>query len=107
MKFSNIDKRSLKESMFDTAIALPIAWSMSYVTLVAMYALEVSNAFLISLVQTIVLTVVSVFRKYTIRTKFKKTEVNLMKSQDSDQLTIDINHLDLSQRQEKYRRATN
>ena len=55
--------------------ALPIAWSMSYITLVAMYALEVSNAFLISLVQTIVLTVVSVFRKYTIRTKFKKTEV--------------------------------
>ena len=64
-------------------------------------------AFLISLVQTIVLTVVSVFRKYTIRTKFKKTEVNLMKSQDSDELTIDIDHLDLAQRQEKYPRATN
>ena len=99
MKFSSIDKRSLKESMFDTAIALPIAWSMSYVTLVAMYALEVSNAFLISLVQTIVLTVVSVFRKYTIRTRFKKDEVNLMKSQVSEELTIDIDHLDLAQRQ--------
>ena len=107
MKFSNIDKRSLKESMFDTAIALPIAWSMSYVTLVAMYALEVSNAFLISLVQTIVLTIVSVFRKYTIRTKFKKSEVSLMKSQGSKELTIDIDHLDLAQRQEKYPRATN
>ena len=107
MKFSSIDKRSLKESMFDTAIALPIAWSMSYVTLVAMYALEVSNAFLISLVQTIVLTVVSVFRKYTIRTRFKKDEVNLMKSQVSEELTIDIDHLDLAQRQEKYPGATN
>ena len=107
MKFSSIDKRSLKESIFDTAIALPIAWSMSYVTLVAMYALEVSNAFLISLVQTIVLTVVSVFRKYTIRTRFKKDEVNLMKSQVSEELTIDIDHLDLAQRQEKYPRATN
>ena len=107
MKFSSIDKRSLKESMFDTAIALPIAWSMSYVTLVAMYALEVSNAFLISLVQTIVLTVVSVFRKYTIRTRFKKDEVNLIKSQVSEELTIDIDHLDLAQRQEKYPRATN
>lgn len=107
MKFSSIDKRSLKESMFDTAIALPIAWSMSYVTLVAMYALEVSNAFLISSVQTIVLTVVSVFRKYTVRTRFKKAEVNLMKSQVSEELTIDIDHLDLAQRQEKYPRATN
>ena len=72
-----------------------------------MYALEVSNAFLISLVQTIVLTVVSVFRKYTIRTKFKKAEDNLMKSQNSDELTIDIDHLNLAQRQEKYPRATN
>ena len=107
MKFSSIDKRSLKESMFDTAIALPIAWSMSYVTLVAMYALEVSNAFLISLVQTIVLTVVSVFRKYTIRTKFKKAEDNLMKSQGTEELTIYIDQLDLPQRQEKYPRETN
>ena len=107
MKFSSIDKHSLKESMFDTAIALPIAWSMSYLTLVAMYALDVSNAFFISLVQTIVLTVVSVFRKYTIRTKFKKAEVNLMKSHDSEELSIDIDHLDLSQRQEKYPGATN
>lgn len=107
MKFSNIDKSSMRESIFDTAIALPIAWSMSYLTLVVMYALDVSNAFFISLVQTIVLTVVSVFRKYTIRTKFKKAEVNLMKSQDSEELSIDIDHLDLSQRQEKYPSATN
>ena len=72
-----------------------------------MHALDVSNAFFISLVQTIVLTVVSVLRKYTIRTKFKKAEVNLMKSQHSEELSIDIDHLDLSQRQEKYPGATN
>ena len=107
MKFSSIDKSSMRESIFDTAIALPIAWSMSYLTLVAMYALDVSNAFFISLVQTIVLTVVSVFRKYTIRTKFKKAEVNLMKNQDSEELSIDIDQLNLSQRQEKYPSATN
>jgi len=104
---NKLDKASLKESIFDTAIALPIAWSMSYVTLAAMYALEVSNAFLISLLQTIVLTIVSVFRKYTIRTKFKKSEVNLTKSQDSEELTIDIDHLNLAQRKEKYPSATN
>ena len=107
MKFSSIDKSSMRESIFDTAIALPIAWSMSYLTLVAMYALDVSNAFFISLVQTIVLTVVSVFRKYTIRTKFKKAEVNLIKNQDSEELSIDIDQLNLSQRQEKYPSATN
>ena len=104
---NKLDKASLKESIFDTAIALPIAWSMSYVTLAAMYALEVSNAFLISLLQTIVLTIVSVFRKYTIRTKFKKSEVNLTKSQDSEELTIDIDHLNLAQRKEEYPSATN
>ena len=107
MKFSSIDKSSMRESIFDTAIALPIAWSMSYLTLVAMYALDVSNAFFISLVQTIVLTVVSVFRKYTIRTKFKKSEVDLKKNQDSEELSIDIDQLNLSQRQEKYPSATN
>ncbi len=102
-----IDKISLKESILDTSIALPIAWGMSYLTLISMYAFAISDAFLISFIQTIVLTIVSVFRKYIIRTRFKKAEVNLMKCQDSEELTIDIDHLDLAQRQEKYPRATN
>ena len=38
---------------------------------------------------------------------YKKAEDNLMKSQDRNELTIDIDHLDLAQRQEKYSRATN
>ena len=41
------------------------------------------------------------------RTRFKKAEDNLMKSQNRDELTIDIDHLNLAQRQEKYPRATN
>ena len=71
-----------------------------------MYALEVSNAFLISLVQTIVLTIVSVLRKYIIRTKFKKIEI-INNKKLLDDSSININHLDLAQRQEKYPRATN
>ena len=79
---------------------------MSYLTLILMYALNISDAFIISLLQTIVLTIVSVLRKYIIRTKFKKIEIiNNKKLRDGS--VIDINHLNLAQRQEKYPRATN
>ena len=40
-----IDKISLKESILDTSIALPIAWGMSYLTLISMYAFAISDAF--------------------------------------------------------------
>ena len=103
---NKLDKASLKESMIDTSIALPIAWGMSYLTLILMYALNISDAFIISLLQTIVLTIVSVLRKYIIRTKFKKMEIaNNEKLLGSSRLNF--NHLDLSQRQEKYPSATN
>ena len=103
---NKLDKASLKESMIDTSIALPIAWGMSYLTLILMYAFNISDAFIISLLQTIVLTVVSILRKYIIRTRFKKIEtINNKKLLDSS--SININHLDLAQRQEKYPRATN
>ena len=103
---NKLDKASLKESMIDTSIALPIAWGMSYLTLILMYALNISDAFIISLLQTIVLTIVSVLRKYIIRTKFKKIEIiNNKKLLNSSSINID--HLDLAQRQEKYSRATN
>ena len=103
---NKLDKASLKESMIDTSIALPIAWGMSYLTLILMYALNISDAFIISLLQTIVLTVVSILRKYIIRTKFKKIEI-INNKKLSDSSGININHLDLAQRQEKYPRATN
>ena len=103
---NKLDKASLKESMIDTSIALPIAWGMSYLTLIFLYTLNISDAFIISLLQTIVLTIVSVLRKYIIRTKFKKIEIiNNKKLLNSS--SININHLDLTQRQEKYPRATN
>ena len=103
---NKLDKASLKESMIDTSIALPIAWGMSYLTLILMYALNISDAFIISLLQTIVLTVVSILRKYIIRTKFKKIEI-INNEKLLDNSSININHLDLAQRQEKYPRATN
>jgi len=103
---NKLDKASLKESMIDTSIALPIAWGMSYLTLILMYALNISDAFIISLLQTIVLTIVSVLRKYIIRTKFKKIEI-VRNEELLNSSSIDINHLDLSQRQKKYPSATN
>ncbi len=69
-----LDKKTLHESMIDTSIALPIAWVTSYGTLALMMNLGMANAFLISAIQTLVLTIVSVVRKYIVRSVFKKTK---------------------------------
>ena len=69
-----IDKKTLRESMTDTAIAMPIAWAMSYGTLLIMLTMGVMNALLISAIQTLVLTIVSVIRKYWVRSVFKKND---------------------------------
>jgi len=69
-----IDKKTLRESMTDTAIAMPIAWTTSYGTLALMMSTGMSNAFLISAIQTLVLTLISVIRKYIVRTAFKNAE---------------------------------
>ena len=69
-----LDKKTLHESMIDTSIALPIAWVTSYGTLALMMNMGMSNAFLISAIQTLVLTIVSVVRKYMVRTAFKNSE---------------------------------
>ena len=73
-----INKRSLKESMTDTAIALPIAWATSYISLLLMISFGVKDALLISAVQTLILTVVSVVRKYCVRTVFSKRDQLIM-----------------------------
>ena len=65
-----IDKKTLKESMADTAIAMPIAWLLSYTTLALMLTMGTVNALYISIVQTLVLTIVSVIRKYCVRIFF-------------------------------------
>tara|TARA_B100001027_G_scaffold149971_1_gene105139 strand:- start:128 stop:370 length:243 start_codon:yes stop_codon:yes gene_type:complete len=74
-----INKRNLKESMADTAIALPIAWATSYMSLLLMISFGVKDALLISAVQTLILTVVSVVRKYCVRTVFSKRDKLIFK----------------------------
>ena len=88
-----INKRNLKESMTDTAIALPIAWAASYISLLLMISFGVKDALLISAVQTLILTVVSVVRKYCVRTVFSKR----------DQLIMN----DISLKESKYRALKN
>ena len=73
-----INKRTLKESMTDTAIAMPIAWATSYMSLILMISFGIKDALIISAVQTLILTIVSVIRKYCVRTIFSKRD-NLMK----------------------------
>lgn len=74
-----INKRTLKESMTDTAIAMPIAWATSYISLILMISFGIKDALIISAVQTLILTIVSVIRKYCVRTIFSKRD-NLMKN---------------------------
>lgn len=69
-----LDKKTLRESMIDTSIAMPIAWVTSYGTLALMMNMGMANAFLISAIQTLVLTIVSVVRKYIVRSAFKNSE---------------------------------
>ena len=71
---NKIDTKTLRESMTDTAIAMPIAWITSYGVLALMMNLGMGNAFFISAIQTLVLTIVSVIRKYVIRSAFKNAE---------------------------------
>ena len=80
-----INKRNLKESMADTAIALPIAWATSYISLLLMISFGVEDALLISAVQTLILTVVSVVRKYCVRTVFSKRDKLIL-----DRLSFDL-----------------
>ncbi len=71
--------------MTDTAIALPIAWAASYISLLLMISFGVKDALLISAVQTLILTVVSVVRKYCVRTVFSKRDKLIL-----DRLSFDL-----------------
>jgi hypothetical protein len=72
--FKKIDKKTLRESMTDTAIAMPIAWMASYGTLALMIHIGTVNALLISAIQTLILTIISIVRKYIVRKAFKDAE---------------------------------
>ncbi len=69
-----IDKRTLKESITDTSIAMPIAWATSYISLILMINIGIKDALIISAVQTLILTIVSVVRKYCVRLVFSKRD---------------------------------
>ena len=69
-----LDRKTLHEAMIDTSIAMPIAWVTSYGTLALMMNMGMVNAFLISAIQTLVLTIVSVVRKYIVRSAFKNSD---------------------------------
>ncbi len=71
--------------MTDTAIAMPIAWATSYVSLVLMLSFGVKDALTISAIQTLILTIVSVVRKYCVRTIFSKRDKLIL-----DRLNFDL-----------------
>jgi ABC-type protease/lipase transport system fused ATPase/permease subunit len=70
-----LDKPALKESVADTlmgtAINLPLVWLVLTVCLMFTH-----NAFIISLAQAGVLTVVAIIRRYCTRMWFKGREIN-------------------------------
>jgi ABC-type protease/lipase transport system fused ATPase/permease subunit len=70
-----LDKAALKESMADTfmgtAINLPLVWLV--LTICLMFT---QNAFIISVAQAGVLTVVAIIRRYCTRMWFKGREIN-------------------------------
>ena len=77
----NLNKLALKESIADTALAMPIAWGLSYLSLLVLMSMGVENALTLSIFQTMILTVASVTRKYCIRNHFsKRKELKILKS---------------------------
>ncbi len=86
---NKLDKKNLRESLTDTAIAMPIAWILSYSTLALMLATGVVNAFYISIIQTLVLTIVSIIRKYWIRSIFKKNDILKMDTRYFDEISYE------------------
>lgn len=68
-----LDKHALKESLFDTflglAINFPIVWLVLSICLMFTH-----NAFIISVAQATVLTVVALIRRYYTRIYFKINE---------------------------------
>tara|TARA_B100001248_G_C27395146_1_gene465060 strand:+ start:4151 stop:4375 length:225 start_codon:yes stop_codon:yes gene_type:complete len=62
---------SLKESLLDTLVGMPLSWFISYLILFGSLKMNIESLVLISSLQTIVLTIVAIIRKLIIREKFK------------------------------------
>ena len=67
-----INKKAMRESIFDTALGLPINWFFAYITIVVLMLFEINSAFVISIVQVVVLTILAIIRKYLVRIYFKQ-----------------------------------
>lgn len=66
---------SLKESVTDTIIGLPISWIISYLVLLGSSQMNFESLVLISCMQTVILTIVAIIRKFLVREKFKSMEL--------------------------------
>ena len=69
-----INKKAMKEAIFDTALGLPINWFFAYITIVVLMLFGVYSAFYISVAQVIVLTILALIRKYLVRIYFREGE---------------------------------
>tara|TARA_R100001086_G_scaffold112796_1_gene57546 strand:+ start:9937 stop:10179 length:243 start_codon:yes stop_codon:yes gene_type:complete len=67
-----INSRAMKEAIIDTTIGLPINWFFAYITIVVLMLFEINSAFVISIVQVVVLTILAIIRKYLVRIYFKQ-----------------------------------
>tara|TARA_R100000773_G_C4219090_1_gene117628 strand:- start:588 stop:830 length:243 start_codon:yes stop_codon:yes gene_type:complete len=67
-----INKKALKEAVFDTALGLPINWFFAYIVILVLMLFGINSAFLISIAQVVVLTVLALIRKYMVRIYFKE-----------------------------------
>lgn len=68
-----MDRKALKEAIFDTGLATPINLMLNYILLTPMLVWEWS-AGQISVAMTAIFFVVAVFRKYYVRQYFKRKE---------------------------------
>lgn len=68
-----MDRKALKEAIFDTGLATPINLVINYILLAPMLVWEWS-AGQISVAMTAIFFMVAVFRKYYVRQYFKRKE---------------------------------
>lgn len=66
-----IDKKAFKESVADTMLGLAINFPMVYITL-SLCLLFTDDPFIITVIQTFVITVLAIIRRYATRIWFKR-----------------------------------
>ena len=69
-KVADIRKKALKESVFDTLLALPLNFLISYLSISLLFFLGIQGPFYFTILQTLILTFTSIIRKFLVRTFF-------------------------------------